>query len=185
MYNKNRPGYVYDFEKAKQLLKEAGYKGQTVSYRLIPNYYINGLEAAQVVQEMWKKIGFNVELQMVENFTQKRTPDAAIYAWSNSYRLPDPTGAIDILWGATSGIQQKYKYWTSKAFNDAALVVLTSSDMKERYEHFQKMLDIFEDEMPMTMLYNPLQTYGVRKKIDWRPSELFFMDFRPDNFKYK
>ena len=183
MYNKNRPGYVYDPEKARRLLKEAGYQGQTVTYRLIPNYYLNGTDVAQIIQEMWKKIGFNAELQMVENFDQMRKPDAAVYAWSNSYRLPDPTGGIHVLWGPTSAIQKKYKYWTSKEFNEASDIVLTSPDMKERYKNFQKMLDIFEDEMPMTMLYNPLETYGVRKKIDWKPYELYFMDFRPDNLK--
>ena len=185
MYNKDRAGYVYDPKKASRLLKEAGYKGERVSYRLIPNYYLNGLEVAQIVQEMWRKIGFSVELQMVENFDQKRTPDAAIYAWSNSYRLPDPTGAIHVLWGPKSAIQKTYKYWTSKEFNEAAEIVLTGPDMQVRYTQFQKMLDIFEDEMPMTMLYNPLGTYGVRKKIDWKPYELYFMDFRPDNLKIK
>lgn len=185
MYNKERRGYVYDPEKAKKLLEEAGYKGETVSYRLIPNYYLNALEAAQIIQEMWKKVGFNVELAMVENFKQKRTKDAAIYAWSNTYRLPDPTGAIYILWGPTSPIQTKFKYWSSADFNEAAETVLTSADMKERYENFQKMLDIFEDEMPMTMLYNPLVTYGVRKNIDWTPYPIYYMDFRPDNLKIK
>jgi len=183
MYNKNRKGYPYDPEKAKTLLAESGYKGEEVSYRLIPAYYLNGLEAAQIIQEMWRKIGFNVKLQMVENFKQKRTKDAAIYAWSNSYRLPDPTGAIYVLWGVESAIQKKYKYWRSKEFNDAAAIVLKSGDMQERYTQFQKMLDIFEDEMPMTMLYNPLVTFGVRKKIAWTPYELYFMDFRPDNLK--
>jgi peptide/nickel transport system substrate-binding protein len=185
MYNKDRKGYVYDPEKAKKLLAEAGYKGEKVSYRLIPAYYLNGLEAAQIVQEMWRKVGFNVELQMVENFDQKRTKDAAVYAWSNSYRLPDPTGAIHVLWGPRSAIQRKYKYWTPPAFNAAAEIVLNSGDMKVRYENFQKMLDIFEDEMPMTMLYNPLVTYGVKKNITWRPCELYFMDLRPDNLKIK
>lgn len=185
MYKKDRPGYLYDPEKAKRLLKEAGYKGEKVSYRLIPAYYLNGLEAAQIVQEMWKKIGFNVYLQMVENFKQKRTPDAAVYCWSNTYRLPDPTGAIHVLWGPESAIQKKYKYWTNEEFNEAAKIVLESPDMKVRYRNFQKMLDIFEDEIPMTMLYNPLATYGVRKKIAWTPYPILYMDFRPDNFKIK
>jgi peptide/nickel transport system substrate-binding protein len=99
--------------------------------------------------------------------------------------LPDPTGAIHVLWGEESAIQRKNKYWTSKEFNEAAKIVLTSADTKVRYAQFQKMLDIFEDEMPMTMLYNPLETYGVRKKIAWKPYELYFMDFRPDNLKIK
>jgi len=185
MYNKDRAGYVYNPEKAKKLLKESGYKGKEVTYRVIPGYYLNGMETAQIVLEMWRKIGFNAVLQLVESFKQKRTKSAAIYSWSNTFRLPDPTGSIYILWGKKASIQRKYRFWRSEAFNKAAETVLTSPDMKVRYEHFQKMLDIFEDEMPMTMLYNPLVTYGVRKNIQWTPYTILYMDFRPDNLKIK
>ena len=200
MYNKDRAGYVYNLEKAKKLLKESGYEpekakklleeggyaGQEVTYRLVPGYYLNGVETAQIVQEMWRKIGFNVRLEMVESSSQKRAGDTAIYTWSNTFRLPDPTGAIYVLWGKKAPIQRKYNFWRSnKAYNEAEKTVLTSPDMKVRYENFQKMLDIFEDEMPMTMLYNPLVTYGVRKNIQWTPYTIFYMDFRPDNLKIK
>jgi len=186
MYNKDRAGYVYNPEKAKQLLKESGYKGKEVTYRLVPGYYLNGVETAQVVLEMWRKIGFNAVLQLVESSKQKRAGDTAIYTWSNTFRLPDPTGAIHVLWGKRAPIQRKYNFWRSnKAYNEAEKTVLTSPDMKVRYENFQKMLDIFEDEMPMTMLYNPLITYGVRKNIQWTPYTIFYMDFRPDNLKIK
>src|SRR3546814_3465642 len=47
-----RAGYAYDLEKAKLLLAESSYDGQTISYRLIPNYYIYNVEAAQIIQEM-------------------------------------------------------------------------------------------------------------------------------------
>ncbi len=156
-----------------------------VTYRIIPGYYLNGLETAQIVLEMWRKIGFNAVLQLVESFKQKRTKSAAIYSWSNTFRLPDPTGSIYILWGKKASIQRKYRFWRSEPFNKAAEIVLTSPDMKVRYENFQKMLDIFEDEMPMTMLYNPLVTYGVRKNIQWTPYTILYMDFRPDNLKIK
>jgi len=47
------------------------------------------------------------------------------------------------------------------------------------------MLDIFEDEMPMTMLYNPTTTYAVRQGIRWNPYSLYYMDFRPTNFAFE
>jgi peptide/nickel transport system substrate-binding protein len=61
--------------------------------------------------------------------------------------------------------------------------VLGSGDMKARYKMFQRQLDIFEDEAPMTILYNPFETYAMRKGIDWTPYPLYFMDLRPDNLK--
>jgi len=186
LYNKDRAGYVYDPEKAKALLKEAGYKGEAIDYRMIPNYYLNGMEAAQIVQEMWKKVGFNVELKMAENFDRVRTPDVGVYAWSNTFRLPDPIGSLLVNWGARSAVQRKTKYWTPpEEFNNLESIVETGTEMAARAKAFQRMLDIFEDEMPMTILYSPLEVYAVNKKVQWKPYEQYFMDFRPYNLTFK
>ena len=186
MYNAGRTGYVYDQAKAKQLVKESGYKGEEISYRLIPDYYLNNKEAAQAIQEMWRQVGINAKLDFVESFKKVRAKGAQVYAWSNTYRLPDPTGALMANWGPKSGIQRKYKFFTPpKEFNDLGLKMFTMSDMKERAATFKRMLDIFEDEMGMTILYNPVVTFAVKNNIEWTPYSLFFMDFRPSNFSIK
>jgi len=186
MYNPKRPPPVYDPERAKQLLKEAGYNGEEIVVRTMTAYYSNMLSATQVIQQMWKKVGVNMRLAIVENFTQTRAPGAMIYPWSNSYRLPDPVGGLVSLWGYDSEVQKNYKYWTSpKAFNDAQDVVVTSMDPKARFAAFQTMLDIFEDEAPAALLYNPYETYAMKNTVQWTPYPLYFMDFRPDVFKIK
>ena len=186
MYNPNRPPPAHDPERAKQLLKEAGYNGEEIVLRTMTAYYSNMLSATQIIQQMWKKAGINMRLAIVENFTQTRTPDVMIYPWSNSYRLPDPVGGLVSLWGKDSEVQKNYKYWTSpQAFNDAQNVVVTSMDPKQRYAAFQTMLDIFEDEAPAALLYNPYETYAMKNTIQWTPYPLYFMDFRPDVFKIK
>ena len=186
MYNPQRPPPAHDPERAKQLLKEAGYNGEEIVLRTMTAYYSNMLSATQVIQQMWKKAGINMRLAIVENFTQTRTADVMIYPWSNSYRLPDPVGGLVSLWGYDSELQKNYKYWTSpKAFNDAQDVVVTSMDPKARYAAFQTMLDIFEDEAPAALLYNPYENYAMKNTIQWTPYPLYFMDFRPDVFKIK
>lgn len=183
-YDKDRVGYRYDPAEAKKLLKESGYGGETVSYRIIPGYYTNSLEAAQIIQEMWKTIGFNIKLDPVENFKAVRAEGVAIYPWSNTYRFPDPTGAININWGPLSAVQRKYKLWSApEAFNGSMTKILESVDPEVRSAAFKKALDAFEDDMPGTILYNPLSTYGIRKGIDWTPYPIYFMDLRPDNLK--
>lgn len=184
MYNPDRKPPQYDPEKAKKLLKEAGYKGDEIVLRTMSSYYVNALSASQIIQQMWKKVGVNMKLEIVENFTQTRTPDVMIYPWSNSYRLPDPMGGIWPLWGDASAIQKRYKYWTApEEFNRLGNVVESTIDPKVRYDAFQKLLDIFEDEMPAILLYNPFETYAMKREIDWTPYPLYFMDFRPDIFK--
>jgi len=186
MYNAARKPPEFNLAKARKLLKEAGYKGETLLYKVMPNYYVNALSAAQVIQQMWKKVGINTKIEVVENAKQKRSKDVAVYPWSNTYRLPDPAGALWVLWGDMAPIQKRYKYWKApKEFNSLGYKILGSGDMKERYKMFQRQLDIFEDEAPMTILYNPLETYAIRKGIEWTPYPLNFMDLRPDNLKIK
>lgn len=186
MYKADRAGYVFDAERSRRLVKESGYSGQTLTLRLIPNYYLNGMEAAQVLLEMWKAVGINAKLELMDNFNQVRGPGLEMYAWSNTYRLPDPAGAINVLWGPQSQTQRTWKFWSApEAFNKAAVTLDTTADMKERYTAFQSMLDVIEDEMPMTILYNPLYSYASKKRIDWKPYPLFYMDFRPDVFRVK
>ncbi|MBT3359734.1 MAG: oligopeptide ABC transporter substrate-binding protein [Rhodospirillales bacterium] len=186
MYQADRKGYAFDPEKAKQLVKESGYDGSEISYRLIPAYYLNNAEAAQAIQEMWRQVGINAKLEFVESFKKVRAKGAQIYAWSNTFRLTDPTGALMANWGPSSGIQAKYKFFTPpKEYNDLGTGLFGMTDMKERSAAFNRMLDIFEDEMGMTMLYNPIVTFAVNKNLDWTPYSLFFMDFGPTNFSVK
>jgi peptide/nickel transport system substrate-binding protein len=185
-YDKSRVGYRFDPEAAKKLLQAGGYKGDPVSFRIIPDYYTNGMEAAQIIQEMWKAIGFNMKLEPVENFVAIRDKGVAIYPWSNTYRYPDPAGAIYVLWGPNAPVQKKFKLWEApNEFNEAMNTLVTSGDQKERAAALKKGLDIFEDEMPATILYNPISTYSMRKGIDWTPYPIYYMDLRPDNLKIK
>ena len=52
----------YDPAKARQLLKEAGYKGDPIPYRLLNNYYINQVSTSQILVEMWRQVGLNVQI---------------------------------------------------------------------------------------------------------------------------
>lgn len=182
LYDKNRVGYAYNLEQAKKLVKESGYKGQEISYRLIPNYYLYNVEAAQIMQEMWRAAGLNVRVDFVDSFKDVRKPGVQMYAWSNTYRIPDPTGSLLILWGANSEAQKSQKlYAANPEFNALAKSLYTSADPAQRRATYTKVLDIFEDDMPMTMLYNPVTGYAMKKKVAWQPYAQYYMDFRPDN----
>ena len=184
-YIKDFPAFAYDPEKAKKLLAESSYKGQTVEYRIIPNYYTNSMEAAQIIQEMWKRIGFNMKIAPVENWKAIRGPDVAIYPWSNTFRYPEPVGQIAMSWGPGSEIQEgDRQYWEgTPEFNKLAGVLTSSVDKTERKAAFRRMMEIFQEEVPGTILYNPISTYAMRKGIEFTPYSLYYMDLRPDNLK--
>ncbi len=58
----------YNPDLARQLLKEANYKGDVIPYRLLDNYYTNQTPTGQILVEMWNQVGLNVEIGMKENW---------------------------------------------------------------------------------------------------------------------
>lgn len=191
MHIKDYPAFAYDPDKARALVKEAGYKGEPIVYKLPLNYYLLSLEAAQAMQQMWKDVGLNVKLEPVENWAQVTDPKGRvdIRPWSNTHRLPDPVGSFVPQWGPKSEAQvnkqDPARAWKAPArFNDLMKVIVTSTSMDERQKAYRETLDIWADEAPGTMLYNPLETYAIKASVQWRPVSLYYMDFRPDNLKF-
>jgi peptide/nickel transport system substrate-binding protein len=181
----SEPRKIYDIDRARSLLKDAGYKGEEITYRTMPAYYTNALDAAQIIVEMWKSIGINAKLQVVENFDQMRSPGQQVGNNSNSTRLPDPLGALWISWGPPT-VFQRSKAWTYRVdeFNKLGRSLETETETATRKQLWGQMLDVWEDACPGTVLYQPLEIYGVKKSIKWRPTTFYFMDLRPDNLTF-
>ncbi|NKE45192.1 ABC transporter substrate-binding protein [Roseomonas frigidaquae] len=169
---------------ARRLLREAGYGGQEIIYRTMPNYYTNALRAAQVAIEMWREVGVNAKLQVVENFAQMRAAGQQIGNNSNSTRLPDPLGALWISWGPSSYFQVSGAFRSTETFNAAGRALEAETDPAKRKALFKTMLDAWEDAAPGTVLYQPAEFYAMRRNIDWRPYTFYFMDLRPDNLRF-
>ena len=68
--------------KARELVKKSGYKGQTIYYRMLSDYYTLEVATAQILVEMWKAVGLNVKLDMKENWStdpeERRNPSHRI-----------------------------------------------------------------------------------------------------------
>ena len=173
-------------ERARALLREAGYKGEPITYRTMPNCYTGALDAAQIIVEMWKAVGIDARLQVVENFAQMQGPGQQVGNTSNSTRFLDPLGAIWPSWGPASAFQTTKAFSEADAapFNAGGRSLLGETDPAKRKALFAQMLDAYEDACPGTILYQPLETYGVKKKVNWTPYSFFFMDLRADNLSF-
>ena len=174
----------YDLAKAKALLKEAGYKGEPIPYRLLSNYYTNQVATAQVLVEMWRQAGLNVQIEMKENWQQifDGNGQRAVRDWSNSAGFNDPISSIVAQHGP-QGQQQQVGEWTNEEMNNLSAAMEVETDMAKRRAMFRRMLEICEREDPAyTVLHQNATFTAKRKDIRWQASPSFAMEFRGNNF---
>ncbi|PWC28360.1 ABC transporter substrate-binding protein [Teichococcus aestuarii] len=175
----------YDPAEAQRLLKEAGYKGDPIPYRLLNNYYTNQTPTAQVLVEMWKQVGLNVQIEMKENWSQilSREPGRAVRDWSNSAPFNDPVSSIVNQHGP-NGQQQQVGEWSNDEMNRLSVELETSTDRARRKQVFRRMLEICEREDPAyTVLHQNATFTAKRRDIGWKAAPAFAMDFRAGNWK--
>ncbi|WP_150286817.1 ABC transporter substrate-binding protein [Rhabdaerophilum calidifontis] len=178
------PAPGFDPERARALVRAAGYKGEPIPYRILPNYYTLQLQTAQLLVEMWRQVGLNVEMIVRENPAAITVPaeGRGIRDWSNTIFWNDPAGVLSRLFGPNGPVQRVTKEWSNEEFNRHAGVLATSLDPAERRAAFRRMLEIWDHEDPAgTVLHDLTMFYGKRKDIAWQPYPIEYMDFRAAN----
>lgn len=163
-YIEDYPTYEYNVEKAKDLLAQSSYNGEVISFQLIPGYYAMGAEAAEAIVDMWKEIGVNAQVEYVEAIKTSTIVDMA--NWSNGLRFEDPLGGMWALWGEGTG-PQKDLWDAPERFNELGRLMETETDVEKRREYYREMMQIWDDEVPGTILYCPDMVWAVSNDLVW------------------
>ena len=162
-YIPDYPQYEYNPEKAKQLVAESTYNGETISFKLVRGYYKMGNEAAEAICAMWKEIGVNAEVVYVESINPKKTDNVS--NWSNGLRFSDPLGGLWTLWGEGTN-PQTYLFPPEviDRFNELGHLMETETDVAKRREYYREMMTIWDDEVIGIILYCPNVIWAVNAK---------------------
>ncbi len=175
----------FDPAKARELLRAANYKGDPIPFRVLNNYYTNQVGTAQVLVEMCRSVGLNIQIEMRENWQQvfENNGQRAIRDWSNSAGFSDPISSIVGQHGP-QGQQQQSQEWTNAEMNTLSGAMETEFDLVKRKAMFKRMLEICEREDPAyTVLHQTATFTAKRKDIAWKAAPAFQMDFRAGNFR--
>lgn len=178
---------AFDQAEARRLLREAGYRGDPIPYRLLNNYYTNQNATSQVLIEMWRAVGLNVQGRMVENWSQieARGPDRGLFENSVTAFFNDPVSFVPTTYGP-NGSMQRLGYWQNAEFNRLVPELQSSTDRARRAAVWGRMLEIMEREDPvLNVLHQTANFTAKRRDIAWRPARSFVMDFRTRNFSVR
>ncbi|MDQ0472659.1 ABC transporter substrate-binding protein [Labrys wisconsinensis] len=182
-YIEDYPALAYDPELARQLVRESGYGGEPITYRLLNNYYTNQVSGAQTMLEMWRSVGLDVRIEMVENWTQiYRKPVNAIYDNSCTAIFPDHLGQAWRVFGPNGEMPRQNGIWKNDEYFGLGTRLKESTDVAERRRILRRMLEIIDrDDPPCVILHVSGQFYGKRRDLPWVPGQTLDLNFGPSN----
>ncbi len=195
MYIEDFQGLSYDPDKARELVKKSGYKGQTIYYRILPNYYTLEVSTAQILVEMWKAVGLKVKIEVKENWSQILQNDETrhLYNVSNTAVYSDQVGQMWRRLGPTSWMRVENKYGGkepvyifSEEFDKWGKTLETSTDLETRRKAARQMLNYvdFENAAQINLHALPM-FYGKRDEIIWTPFPAARMDLTATGLSFK
>jgi peptide/nickel transport system substrate-binding protein len=137
------------------------------------------LLAAQAIKEMWAKIGVKMKINVTTKWTG-RDPDMEVRNWSNPMYFADPAGSYGVMW-APGGSGSVMAWPHDKAYDKVWDEFRYSTDVEKRRTAYAKLMDYVKDEAPFLVLYQPYESYAMRKTLDWKPLPghiPYVLDFR-------
>jgi peptide/nickel transport system substrate-binding protein len=164
--------YNYDPEKAKQLLQEAGYKGELIKFS-----YASGNQAvnqySQVIQSSLKDIGMNVELETFESKTLLQNLIKGQFQMNTSTWIggnQDPIFYRD-LFASTDTPEKKPNGGRNRArysnpeFDKIIEEAVHTFDKAKAKELYAKAQEIVSNDVPLLPLWYPTSMVISTKRI--------------------
>ncbi|MEM8730710.1 MAG: ABC transporter substrate-binding protein [Pseudomonadota bacterium] len=172
--------FEYNPEMAKQLLSESTYDGAEIVFDAFPVYYTNGVLAAQAIMEMWAEVGINGKLNVTDKWTGN-DPEMMSRSWSNPMYFADPFGSFGVMWAPEGPSEGAGRFNTDADYAASWEEFRFSSDVEQRKAAYAKLMDRIKADPPVLPLYQPFESWGMRKGVSWAPKPghiPYVLDFR-------
>jgi peptide/nickel transport system substrate-binding protein len=159
-----RQGYKPDIDRARALLKEAGYNGEPI--KLVTNKrYADMYNAALVAQAMARRVGLNLEIEVLEWATQLDRYTKGQYqmmSFGYSSRL-DPSLAFESMAGPKD--KQPRKVWDNPQAQALLEKSFVEADAARRQALFDELHRMMIDDVPLVMLFNSVDEYAHSQRV--------------------
>jgi len=184
-YNEKLEPYPYNPEKAKQLIKEAGHEGATLTFYVTEggSGMLDPVPMGTAIQADLAKIGINVKIETYEwnTFLGKVNPglegkaDMAEMAWMTNDPDTLPFLALRTeAWPEKGGFNSGY--YSNPKVDELLEAARKSTDQAERAALYKKMQTIVHDDAPWAFIANWKQNAAVTERVsDFALQPSFFL----------
>lgn len=167
--------YDYNPEKAKALLREAGYAdGFSTQIWAIPvtrPYMPHGRRAAEMIQADWAAIGVEAEVisyEWSEYLTRARAGEAQVGMFGGIYDFPDPSQIPNNYFTCDSAGKpspSNIGAWCNKDFISIMNEAGSTTDQAEREKLYKKAQQVFHEDVPAVILGGADTITAVNKSV--------------------
>lgn len=166
--------YPFDPEKAKALLKQAGYgSGLSLTLDTPAGRYTKDKEVAQAVAGYLEKVGIKTNVQVKEWATytadeqNRRLSPLSLWGWGAG-GLMDADLALTPFFTKISSRPYSVQFTDPKA-EELIIAARTEMNSEKRAALYKEANRILHEQAGWLFLYNQADLYGVSKNVKWTP----------------
>ena len=170
-YNPDLKPYPYDPEKAKDLMAEAGYKGEKLELVGERGRWLKDGEQIEAIAQMLRAVGFNVEVKMLSFqqwlrvlFDRERAPDMIFTFHSNDIFEADRTFSTYV---HTKGPGSSYPDTLDAKIEMAQ----KEMDLEKRNQIYREIGQAIYDDPAWISLINIQDIYGMQEYVEYEPRQ--------------
>ena len=159
------PPKAYDPDKARQILKQAGFNNVAVDIVLMKDFYPKQLEIAQAVAAMLGEVGIKLNIKNLEIATAREQRTAGTYDlfFSGWAHMPHDPDWYFGQWFTKAGSEKLTRYANPKV--EQLIVEGRVPDPKVRQAKYEELERIVWDEDAELWLYYTVAIYGVSDRL--------------------
>ncbi len=159
------PAKPYDPERARQILKQAGYANVSIDFVLMKDLYPKQLEIAQAVAAMLGEVGIKVNIKNLEIATAREQRAAGTYDmfFSGWAHMPHDPDWYFGQWFTKAGSEKLTRYNNPRV--EQLIAEGRVPDPKVRQAKYEELERILWDEEPEIWPYYSVAIYGVSDRL--------------------
>jgi peptide/nickel transport system substrate-binding protein len=184
-FDASLPPLAYDPGKAKELVKQSGYKGEPIYLETTVGLIANDKPMSEAIAAMWKDVGINVVVEVVEFSVRAQKNRERTFKglwWSDpTSTLRDPDGMMWRLM-APGG---PHDYWRHPEFDELGTSARNSMDEGFRAKAYKRMTELFLEYNPWILVIQPYEDYGLQKYVEFAPNPNQALELRKFNFRMR
>jgi len=175
-------GNIFDLERAKRLMQEAGYRGETIEFMTSTGRWFMSREVAEAITAMLRRAGFTIDLKVLDVTTfneqyyfpayQGRPVNRGLMMDALGNSFFDPW--ITVLEAHCTLGPQRTGYCNAEV--DRLIEAGTKEmDTTRRAAIYKRLQEILAEDRPLIYLYHGKGVWGLNNRLQWEPAPDTFL----------